>query len=319
MKSSRWRSVAGMRSCISRLRRIQFSIDAQTKDSTDLRKKHIGYYLIDDGRRELERQLKYRPSFGQRVVRGVKRFPTLFYLTGARTNGSGNVAFDLGVVESAGISLALAIIIGVLAAIPISELSITLFNALVTTLLRPRLLPKLDFSERIPDRCRTLVVMPTILTSDGVVRALVERLEIHYLANPEPGLSFALLSDFADARAEHMAEDEQLLSATRAGIAELNRRHAEDGNPKFYLLHRRRLWNSEEQVWMGWERKRGKLQELNRLLRGKPTPRFIDADEAASDLRGTKYVITLDADTRLPHAGARRLVGAVAPAEPATF
>src|SRR5262249_7050499 len=86
---------------------------------------------------------------------------------------------------------------------------------------------------------------------------------------------------------------------------------AEGGEPKFYLLHRRRLWNAEEGVWMGWERKRGKLQELNRLLRDKPTPGFVDPNEAASDLRGTKYVITLDADTRLPHASARRLVGSL--------
>src|SRR5262249_50816060 len=135
---------------------------------------------------------------------------------------------------------------------------------------------------------------------------------IHYLANPEPGVSFALLSDFADATTEHMPDDASLLSAARAGIADLNQRHAEDGEPKFFLLHRRRLWNAEENLWMGWERKRGKLQQLNRLLRGEMAPDFIDAEATASQLQGVRYVITLDSDTRLPHAAARRLVGALA-------
>jgi cyclic beta-1,2-glucan synthetase len=171
------------------------------------------------------------------------------------------------------------------------------------------LLPKLEFTERLPAQCQTLVVMPTILTSDQAVRALIERLELHYLANPESGLRFALLSDFADASAEHMPNDEALLSTARHGIAELNERHANNEHYRFYLLHRVRRWNPKERLWMGWERKRGKLLELNRLLRGDTTSDFIDPEVQLTALRNTKYVITLDADTRLPHAAARRLAG----------
>jgi cyclic beta-1,2-glucan synthetase len=276
------------------------------------RARHIGYYLVDGGRAELESQLHYRATTRERLLRAVKRRPSLYYL-GPVTVLCGLALWGvIAAIHFRGYSLPLAALVAVLAAIPISQLAVSVVNALVTIAIRPRLLPKLEFTEQIPARLRTLVVVPTLLSGKESLQSLLERLEIHYLANPEPGLNFALLTDFTDASAEQMPDDAELLELARRGIQDLNERHAPEDGPQFYLLHRRRRWNPVDKVWMGWERKRGKLLELNRLLRGASGTSFLEADEAALQLRETKYVVTLDSDTRLPHAAARRMVGALA-------
>jgi cyclic beta-1,2-glucan synthetase len=182
-------------------------------------------------------------------------------------------------------------------------------------LVQPRRLPKLDLARGVPPELRTLVVVPMMLTSRDEIEELVERLEVHYLANPEGDLHFALLSDWGDAPRERMPGDEELLTALADGIAGLNRRY--EGPPgvgsRFLLLHRRRLWNEKEGKWIGWERKRGKLHELNRLLRGAGDTTFVPVrGQPPAVPPGVRYVITLDADTRLPKASAYRLVGAAA-------
>src|SRR5205085_2637110 len=139
----------------------------------------------------------------------------------------------------------------------------------VTNWLRPRLLPKLELTTGIPDEHRTAVVVPSMLSSLAEADALVERLEMHYLANPEPGLLFALLTDFPDAPQAIMPTDAALLKHARAGIQALNAKHFPEAEGPFFLLHRSRQWNAQEKIWMGWERKRGKLMEFNRLLLGR--------------------------------------------------
>ena len=142
----------------------------------------------------------------------------------------------------------------------------------------------------------------------------IERLEVHHLSNPDDNFVFALLSDWRDATTEHDANDEDLLDEAAAGIARLNTRYGPAGNgARFFLLHRRRVWNAGEGKWIGWERKRGKLHELNRLLRGATDTTFMRIDGQAPSLPpGIRYVITLDADTRLPIGAAKRLVGKMA-------
>src|SRR5262249_1214145 len=153
--------------------------------------------------------------------------------------------------------------------LPLSELAIGLVNVAVTTLIRPKALPKLEFGDRLPPHCRTLVVIPGLLTSPVAIRTLLERLEIHYLPNPEHGLQFAVLIDFADASASEIADDAEMLERARAGIRDLNGQYSGGGEAeRFHLLHRQRRWNPVQNAWMGWERKRGKLEELNRILRG---------------------------------------------------
>jgi cyclic beta-1,2-glucan synthetase len=169
-----------------------------------------------------------------------------------------------------------------------------------------------------------MVVVPTLFTGEAAVKELLEKLEVHYLANQDEHLYFALLGDLADADAEETPADEALLDQALAGVEELNARYSADPSAlkRFHLFQRRRLWNAREGKWMGWERKRGKLEEFNRLLRGARDTSFIIATAGAELLTKIRYVITLDSDTQLPRDAARRLVGIAehplnrAPAEP---
>jgi cyclic beta-1,2-glucan synthetase len=180
----------------------------------------------------------------------------------------------------------------------------------VTHLLKPRLLPSMESADGIPADGLTMAVVPTLLTSEESIRELLEKLEVHYLANLDENLYFALLGDFADAPDEEMPDDAALLELAFSGIEELNARHQGEDQPKrFHLFMRRRLWNEGEGKWMGWERKRGKLEEFNRLLRGARDTTFMIGTADASLLAKVRYVITLDSDTQLPRDAARRLVG----------
>jgi cyclic beta-1,2-glucan synthetase len=204
------------------------------------------------------------------------------------------------------------LVLVLLALIPASDLAIAVLNRSVGAIVSPRVLPRLELRDGVPATLRCMVVVPMLLTDATEVEKQVERLEVHYLANPDGDVSFAVLSDWVDAAAERMPDDDERLAAARAGIARLNQRHGAGphGGDRFLLFHRRRLWNDREQMWMGWERKRGKLHELNHLLRGVPGTSFVSTGSAAP--AGVRYVITLDADTRLPRGAVDRLVGTMA-------
>ena len=212
-------------------------------------------------------------------------------------------------------SVVLALLAVALVFLPALAVSVTLVDWVVTLVVPPRTLPKLNLSgergaHRIPDSCRTLVVVPAMLTSAPEVASLVQQIEQHYLRNPDYNLYFALLTDFGDAREQHLPGDAALLEQARAGIDVLNARY--DGEPgapggPFCLFHRERRWNAQEGRWIGWERKRGKLHELNRWLRGATDTSITSSIGQAEQLRQVKYVITLDADTILGRDSARRL------------
>src|SRR5205085_10304142 len=181
---------------------------------------------------------------------------------------------------------------------------------LVHRVARPRPLPRLDLRGGVPESARTMVIVPTFLTSVEGARALVERLEVNALGNLDPHVHFALLTDFPDAPAERVPGEEQALEAAVSGIEALNARHA-DGGSRFHLFHRARRWNGSEGVWMAWERKRGKIEEFNRLLRGATDTGFVVQVGEPALLPHVRYCITLDSDTRLPRDAARRLIGVI--------
>ena len=193
-----------------------------------------------------------------------------------------------------------------------SQLAVALMNWLSTFLVKPRLLPRLDYSDGIALECQTMVVVPTMLTSPGAVARLVETLEIHYLANRDQHLYFALLTDFQDAPEETRPEDKSLLRLARAGVEMLNAKYQSDRPNIFFLFHRPRRWNAVEGLWMGYERKRGKLTEFNALLRGGSSECFSQIVGDTSILPAIKFVITLDTDTQLPRDAARQLAGTMA-------
>jgi cyclic beta-1,2-glucan synthetase len=275
-----------------------------------------GYYLLSGGRPALERRLGLRVPLRLRLRRFHRAHATAGYLA---TIGVVTALLLSGLLLptwTAGAGLSVLVLLGILGLVPTSEIAVTLVHRLVPILVRPRLLPKLEFAHGVPPELRTLVVVPMLLTNHDDIAEQVERLEVHYLANPEGHLHFALLSDWADAPCERMAGDEDLLTALADSIAGLNQKYEGPSGvagSRFLLLHRRRLWNEKEGKWIGWERKRGKLHELNRLLRGARDTTFIPVHAQSPTVPpGVRYVITLDADTRLPKASAYRLVGLAA-------
>ena len=203
-------------------------------------------------------------------------------------------------------------LIGVLSLLAGSHLAVALVNRLATFLVMPHLLPRMDFSKGIPPESRTLVVIPTMLTSAQNIEDLVEALEVRFLANRDQNLHFGLLTDFPDAQEETIPEDEPLLQFARKRIEELNEKYRSAKGAPFFLFHRPRRWNPHERIWMGYERKRGKLADLNSLLRGGSGDRFSAVVGETAVLSNVKYVITLDTDTQLPRDSAWQFVGSMA-------
>ena len=164
----------------------------------------------------------------------------------------------------------------------------------------------------MPASARTMVIVPTLLDSVERVEELIAHLEVQALGNLDPRIHFALLSDFPDAATETQPQDAEILEAARGGIAALNAKHGTaSGGDRFFLFHRLRQWNAREGLWMGWERKRGKIEEFNRLLRGATDTSFAVSVGDLSILPDVKYCITLDSDTRLPRGVARELIGII--------
>ncbi len=303
-------------------------VAARSPDRAAGPRNHVGYYLIGDGKAELENQLHYRPTLRDRFLNFLLGHPQLVYFGGVAsvllfllaafaTCYAGLLQLTVAGGLGHGLLVSLSPCLLVFA-LPASDVAVSLVNYCVGWLTPPRVLPKFLFKDGIPEDCATFVVMPALLIRPRSAAALLERLEVHYLANPDPRLRFALLTDFADAPAEQMPEDEAYLRSALEGVRELNDRYCAGGSDRFFVFHRRRLWNPVQGCWMGWERKRGKLMEFNRLLRGARDASYLTTWDAvlarAPELATTpiRYVITLDADTRLPHDAAKRLVAALA-------
>ena len=296
------------RTYASELKIAQAAIDlAANADENSRAQRHVGYYLLDSGLSALEATFSYQPGSTEKVRRFLLRHATGAYLGTLALMTLLIMSLVLYVMYRHGAGWPFMILTALLALIPASDLALTVLNWDVTHFFPPRLLPRMDTVDGIPKEAATFVVVPTILLHESQVYELVERLQIHYLANQVEHVYFALLSDFPDATSEETATDSNLLAIAQSGIDALNRRH---GNERFHLFHRRRQWNEGERKWMGWERKRGKLEEFNRLLRGARDTSFLvrTADDAL--LRSIRYVITLDSDTQLPRDVARKLVGA---------
>ena len=196
--------------------------------------------------------------------------------------------------------------------VPASEVALVFVQRLIAFLIKPRRLLRLDFKDGLPPHARTMVIVPVLLTSVTEVEELIERLEVSALANSDARLHFAILSDFVDATSREMPDDDALLEAARSGIEALNARFSASGESRFFLFHRERRWNARDRVWMGWERKRGKIEEFNRVLRGATDTSFQVQIGSLDLLPSIRYCLTLDSDTRLPRDVARKLVGIIA-------
>ncbi|MCJ7434188.1 MAG: hypothetical protein MUO77_11945, partial [Anaerolineales bacterium] len=276
------------------------------------RERHVGYYLIGSERIILEAQIAYRPTLNRLIRRWIKKNATLVYL--------GSIGVLTALIYSAIISYALdvggypaqIILVALLSLLPASAMTIELINWLVISIIPPRVLPKLDFQTGVPSEYSTMVVIPALLSTEKDAPFLTRQLENHFLGNADRNIHFALLTDFADAPQKEMTGDQQNVEQAKAAIELLNKKYGDENYLPFYLFHRERIWNPGEARWMGWERKRGKLEEFNKLLRGSDSTTYIVRVGDQSILSNIRYVITLDADTQLPRDSAHRLIGALA-------
>jgi cyclic beta-1,2-glucan glucanotransferase len=299
----------------SELEVARMAVTAARRAAPGGRSEDPGDHLLAEGRPLFEKEIGYRIPARRWLARAFLSSATPRYLATIAVVTGALLALPLFAGHASGMSRAGVALLALLAVIPASDLAIALVNRAVMALIGPRSLPRLELHEGVPPGLRTLVVVPTLLTSKAEIEEHVNRLEIHFLANPDGDLHFALLSDWIDAPAETMPGDDRLLAAAADGIAGLNARNGPTptAGARFLLLHRRRLWNPREGKWMGWERKRGKLDELNHLLAGASDTTFIGARGRPPQVpAGVRYVITLDADTRLPRGAATRLVGTMA-------
>jgi cellobiose phosphorylase len=287
---------------------------------------HVGFYLIDKGLPDLEGAAQVRLSIPEKLERTARRHPLFYYVGAIVLITAGLTGGLLFKANADGANEWLLGVIGVLSLLAASQLAIALVNWGTQLLVKPHSLPRMDFSVEIPARFRTLVVVPTMLTSNSDIPNLAEALEVRFLANRDDNLYFGLLTDFQDADQQTLPEDETLLRLVRESIEELNKKYpgpagndsieavrsAVGAKGPFFLFHRPRRWNPRERLWMGHERKRGKLADLNALLRGGGSDAFMLIIGNTDVLPEVKYVITLDTDTQLPRESAHQFVGAMA-------
>ena len=274
------------------------------------RRSHVGYYLIGEGARQLRARAGVRLPFSESVQEFLRRHPDEFYLGGIEILTLLIVLAIMTPVFSIFNTFLGRIFAILVLLLPASQSAVEVMNYLTTALLRPRILPKLDFSEGIPDDCVTMVAVPTLLLSEKQVRHLVDDLEVRYLGNSSANLHYALLSDMPDS-AEAPNEDDPLVELAARLIRDLNKKYEGNGFGTFSLFHRHRIYNPREGVWMGWERKRGKLLDFNRLINDKYDSFPVKIGDL-SLLPRVRFVLTLDSDTELPRGAAHRLVGAIA-------
>lgn len=291
---------------------IQLMQENMPSPDSDQRTAHVGYYLIGKGKRDTQRVAKMHISWMRKFKRIIKNhaFATyLFFILLLTLLISTAIFFKIHTeIKLVG----LLIYVSILVLLSTSQLAVSVVNFVATLLVRPNLLPKMDFSNEIPASSRTMVAVPCMLTSIEEIECLVEELEVRYLANRNNHLHFGLLTDFTDAPSETLPNDQELLEAAKNEIEALNKKYNREKNDLFYLFHRPRKWNPQENAWMGYERKRGKLSELNALLRGVSEDNFSMVIGDSSIFPEIKYVITLDADSQLPLGSAWKMIGSMA-------
>ena len=281
-----------------------------TNSPGDRRRAHIGYYLVDDGVDQLRREIGFQPPLIQRWRTLIREHPDEFYLPAIAAVTAAEITLLAWLVTPADSSPGLMLLAMLALLLPCSQSAVQLMNYFTISFLPPQILPKLEFEAGIPVDCVTLVAVPTLLLNENQLRRLVDDLEVRFLGNHDSHLHFALLSDLPDS-AVRPTEGDPLVNLCGELIDGLNQKYAGESRGGFLLLHRRRVYNPKEKVWMGWERKRGKLLHLNSLLRQQADHFPVKVGDV-SILPSVRYVITLDADTELPRGSARRMIGALA-------
>jgi hypothetical protein len=275
------------------------------------RRIHVGYFLIDKGFPQIASRTGLHPRLIDKARTFIRAQADNFYITGIQLL---TILFigALILLPLPHLGLFQCLIASIALLTPVMQCAVDLVNSCVTALFNPNPLPKLDFSKGIPADCTTVVAVPTLLLNEAQVKSLLEDLEVRYLANRDPHLLFALLTDLPDAVSKPHANDaHELVELAMKGIDDLNAKYEPERRGCFILLHRHRIFSARQGVWMGWERKRGKLLDFNKLLMGEYDAFPIKAG-CVDALKPARYVLTLDSDTQLPRGAAARMVGTIA-------
>ena len=292
---------------------VTLSREALTIDASDDVHGHVGWWLMADGRLRLEPLVGYRRQKREALYRGPLANHALFYSGSMAVFQASMLALLALYALEEGAGILQAVVLTLLAIIPLSELTIVVVNRLMAFVFPPRILPKLDSRLPVDDAHRTLVVVPTLLSSAAAARSVIDNLEIAYLGNRDLNVAYALLGDLKSSEQPRRPDDGDIIEAAVEGISQLNNRYeTEHGVRPFHLLVRERRLNESENLWMGWERKRGALVELVREMRGVTDTSFSTKLGEQAFRQSSAFVITLDADTVLPRDGARKLISAIA-------
>lgn len=291
---------------------IAIQLAKDNKEGSAHYQSHVGYYLIDKGLKKTAAIATAKFSEKDKSKIAMYKFPLLLY-SGGIILLSAFLSWLLIYTSVIHLlhytSLCLLVLTCFFA---FSQFATAVINWVATLLSTPILLPRMDYSSGIYAECKTMVVIPTMLSSMEGIKNIIDDLEVRFISNQDANLYFALLTDFKDASAQTLPDDEQLITQLVDKINKLNKKYPRPGNEVFYLFHRPRLYNLKEKVWMGFERKRGKLGQLNHLLRreGKQNFSKIIGDEEV--YTSVKYIITLDSDTQLPRETAWKLTATMA-------
>jgi len=273
--------------------------------------KYVGYFIFDEGRLTLEQRLGFRAPFLTNLRRFVFRHALATYLGAIFALTlvlGGYVCLISEWVEAPRLVVIAALMLSLL---PMSELASSLVQYLVSRWIAPRPLPKLQSDGPVPTDSKTLIIVHAIFSSPGPVQRAIDGLEIRFLGNDDPAFTFVLMADLPDASTEHTESDAQIIQVAQEGIETLNRRHSSGASPRFLLFFRTRQFNPSEGVWMAWERKRGKIEELNRYLLGDRDTSLQLTVGTPDQLQGVRYVITLDSDSQLARDVGKKLVATI--------
>lgn len=301
----------GKGSALAEIEAVEKCLELVEKGS-DFQERTVGYYLIDLGREELEKELAYKPAAKKKLKHWLKKRASAFFLL---TNFFGSLFLSASLAFICwlfGAKIAEVFFAFFLSLVPLSAFVSVVVNRFVLRRVSPKILPKLNLSEGVPEEFLSIVVIPTLVGSEADVEMLLRKIETQYLGNIDRNIYFALLTDFTDAKSESLSTDEAILTRLKGGIDLLNETYSEGDYKPFFVFHRKRLFNKSENCFMAWERKRGKLEEFNRLILGDANTSYYVKHGDVAILPKIRYVITLDEDTLLPNGSAKRLIGAMA-------
>ena len=292
---------------------IHMASKAKKEGITHKREFHIGYYLIDSGLEQINQYYNYKKTIYNKIQNTLKGYPTFFYFSLLISLTLMTSIPFVYYLQGQELSFLAMVLIIFLILIPISDVALNISSLIFAKILPPKILPRIDLTEGVPDNAKTFVIIPTIFNDIKMISKMVETLEIQYLTNKDPNIFFALLSDFNDAELKTLNIDKVLLTHLNKLIKELNIKYKikNENDDIFYAFHRFRCWNPNENTWMGKERKRGKIHEFNKYLKEGLIGDFINPPEHSELFKSIKYVITLDSDTKMLHGAAKKLIGTI--------